>query len=68
MIIETYMGEDAIVSKNQLIGKIVINDLPKLAAGQATVKIDFFHNETNIIDVKVQNMGIGNFYQATYYI
>jgi hypothetical protein len=68
MIIETYMGEDAIVSKNQLIGKIVINDLPKLAAGQATVKIDFSHNETNIIDVKVQNMGIGNFYQATYYI
>ncbi len=49
--IRIYEGEDKNLENNNLIGKFNLNNLPALPAGKAKVKVKFFVDENNILNV-----------------
>lgn len=65
--VNTHKGEDLQASKNPLLGKILINDLPPLPAGEATIKVTFVQNEKGDLRVTVISNKTGNSLEAHYY-
>ncbi len=67
MSIETYKGENEEVNKNIMLGKFLINDLPKKPAGEANVTVTMKLNANGDLIVIAKSNDTGNQMQANYY-
>lgn len=67
MSINTHKGEDDQASKNPILGRILVNDLPPLPKGEASVSVTFTLNEKGELKVTVLSNKTGNSFEAYYY-
>ncbi len=65
--VDTYKGDNPQASKNLLLGKILIKDLPPLPAGKASIKVEFSIDIKGVLNVKVLSIQTGNSLEANYY-
>ncbi len=67
MAIETYKGESEVANKNVRLGKFLISDLPKKAAGEASVTVTIEIRGSKELIVRAKSNDTGNEMEANYY-
>jgi molecular chaperone DnaK len=57
--IEVFQGEDALATKNRGLGRFILGDLPKQAAGVVRVEVSFTMDADGILHVSATELGSG---------